>query len=206
VAILAWPESREIFKELTRAAPYAMGMAKVALLGTMGELFGGRIVSGVWRLRGIRIGQRVVVWAVLGAVFTAVFPLFAAGTSALLEMGLLPGAGSAVLAALWTSILMNLLFGFEMMTFHRVTDMLIDRGRFVSRWPLSEVFAELDWRNLLRVPGASLVWFWIPAHTMTFLLPPEFRVICAALLAIALGAILGFARRISMRKAALAEG
>ena len=59
----------------------------------------------------------------------------------------------------------------------------------------------LDWRNLLRVPGLSLIWFWIPAHTGTFLLPPEFRVVCAALLAIALGAILGFAKRVSVARA-----
>lgn len=197
VAVLSIPESREVFKELTRSWPYLMGMAKVGLLGTMGELLGARIVSGRWRLAGIRLGQRILVWAFLGLAFTAVFPLFSNGTRALLEEGLLPGAGSALVTALWTSTLMNLLFGFEMMTFHRVTDMLIERGRLFSAWPLAEVLRELDWRNLLRVPGVSLIWFWIPAHTVTFLLPPEFRVVCAALLAIALGAILGLAKRLA---------
>lgn len=33
----------------------------------------------------------------------------------------------------------------------------------------------------------SLLWFWIPVHTVTFLLPPSFRVLFAAVL----GAILG---------------
>jgi len=37
--------------------------------------------------------------------------------------------------------------------------------------------------------------FWIPAHTITFLLPSEFRVLAAAFLSIALGAILAFAKK-----------
>jgi hypothetical protein len=37
--------------------------------------------------------------------------------------------------------------------------------------------------------------FWIPAHTVTFLLPPEYRVLMAAFLSIALGGILAFAKR-----------
>ncbi len=198
VTILSVAESRELFKELTRSWPFPMGMAKVGLLGTMGEMLGGRIASGTWTIRGIRLGQRVLVWALLGAAFTVVFPLFAAGTGALLAAGLLPGQGSPLLGALWTSVLMNLLFGFEMMTFHRVTDMLIERDQLFGPWPLGQVLQQLDWRNLLRVPGLSLLWFWIPAHTVTFLLPPEFRVVCAALLAIALGCILGLAKRLSL--------
>ena len=35
--------------------------------------------------------------------------------------------------------------------------------------------------------------FWFPAHTITFLLPPDFQVLFAALLGIALGLILAFA-------------
>ena len=47
VAVLSVPESREVFKELTLAYPYTMGFLKIAILGTMGELLGGRIVAGV---------------------------------------------------------------------------------------------------------------------------------------------------------------
>ena len=35
--------------------------------------------------------------------------------------------------------------------------------------------------------------FWIPAHTITFLLPAEYRILVAALLGIVLGVILGIA-------------
>ncbi|MCP4901877.1 MAG: hypothetical protein GY906_33350 [bacterium] len=195
VAVLSVPESREVFREMTRTYPYAMGFLKIALLGTMGELLGGKIVTGAWRLTGIRLHQRVLIWGFLGWVFTAVFPLFSFGVDGLLETGLIPGSGSALAAAFWKSFFMNLIFAFPMMVFHRVTDTLIERGELFSIWPLVEVYNGIDWGNMLRIVGAACVWFWIPAHTVTFLLLPEFRVVSAALLAVVLGAILGFAKK-----------
>jgi hypothetical protein len=39
----------------------------------------------------------------------------------------------------------------------------------------------------------TIPFFWIPAHTITFLLPPELRVLFAAALGIVLGVILALA-------------
>lgn len=128
VAILAIPATRSEFVSLTRQFPYLMGMAKIALLGTMGELLGGKIVTGQWRLSGIRIHQRILVWAFFGIVFTVVFPLFSFGVEGLLHANLLPGKGVSIAEAFYKSFFMNLLFGFPMMVFHRVTDTLIDDG------------------------------------------------------------------------------
>ena len=86
VVVLSIPESREIFKTLTRAYPYTMGFLKIAVLGTMGELLGGRIITGQWRLTGIRLHQRALVWGFLGLIFTAVFPLFSFGVDGLLAV------------------------------------------------------------------------------------------------------------------------
>lgn len=200
VIVMLWiPETREVFKALTRSFPYSMGFAKIALLGTMGELLGGRIVTGRWNLSGIRLYQRVMVWGVFGLVFTVVFPLFSFGVDGLLEVGLLPGAGSTVAAAFWKSFFMNLIFAFPMMVSHRITDTLIEEGKLFKRWPLVEVYTAIDWRNMFHIVGAACLWFWIPAHTVTFMLPPEFRVVCAALLAVVLGAILGFAKKRASR-------
>jgi len=199
VAVLSVPETREVFKAWTASHPYAMGFAKIALLGTMGELLGARIVTGAWRLGGIRIYQRLLVWGFLGIVFTVVFPLFSFGVEGLLAAGLVPGAGSALAAALWKSLFMNLIFAFPMMVFHRITDTLIERGELFSVWPLLEVWRAIDWRSMLHVVGFACLWFWIPAHTLTFTLPAEFRVVSAALLAVVLGGILGFAKKRSVR-------
>lgn len=193
--LLSVPASREVFKALTTAHPYAMGFGKIALLGTMGELLGARIVTGAWRLVGIRLYQRMLVWGFLGVVFTVVFPLFSYGVEGLLASGLVPGANSQLAAAFWKSCFMNVIFAFPMMVFHRITDTLIERRQLFSAWPLLDVWLAIDWRSMLHVVGFACLWFWIPAHTVTFLLPAEFRVVSAALLAVVLGAILGFAKK-----------
>ncbi len=195
VVVLSFPESRVAFAAATVAFPFTMGFFKIGLLGTMGELLGARIALGQWRLSGIRLWQRVLVWGVLGWVFTVVFPLFSFGVDGLLAKGLIPGEGSALAGAFWKSLFMNLIFAFPMMVSHRITDTLIERGQLFSIWPLVEVFTGIDWKNMFRIVGFSCLWFWIPAHTVTFTLPSEFRVVCAALLAVALGCILGLAKK-----------
>lgn len=203
VAVLALPQGREWLSEATRACPYAMGFVKIALLGTMGDLLSGRIVLGRWRFVGIRLWQRVLVWGVFGWAFTLVFPLFSFAVDGLMDAGLLPGKGvggalEKVLTAFFKSTLLNVLFGFGFMVFHRTTDTLIDRGRLFSVWPVVEVFSGMDWRNMFRVVGLAVLWFWIPAQTVTYLLPAEFRIMSAALLAVVLGFILGTAKRMSL--------
>ena len=201
IASLVFEPTRNSVVEATKMYPYLMGFVKFVLLGTMGELLGGRIAMGKWRLTNIRLWQRALVWGIIGILLTVVFPLFSAGVEDLLEKGLLPGAGLPLVHALWKSTLMNLLFGFEMMIFHRFTDTLISKGRLFSMWPIVETYRSIDWNSMFRVVGVALLWFWIPAHTITFMLPPEFRVIAAALLGIALGLILGFAARKSNQPA-----
>ncbi len=200
IAILYFDISREIFVKLTKDYPYLMGIIKIGLLGTMGELFGAKIGTGKWRLGGIRLWQRVIVWAFLGVVFTAVFPLFSFGVDGLLEAKLLPGKSITFLEAFWKSFFMNIIFAFPMMVFHRFTDTLIEKGKLFTVWPVTETFISIDWKNMFRIVGFACIWFWIPAHTITFLLPAEFRVMSAALLAIALGFILGLAKRLSIKK------
>lgn len=199
ITILYLPESREQFVYATNNYPYLMGFIKIGLLGIMGDLLGGKIVNGEWQLIGIRISQRILVWGILGLVFTAVFPLFSYGVIGLLKEGLLPGKDSVFLTAFWKSFFMNIIFAFPMMVFHRFTDNLIDKGQLFTIWPVVDTFIDIDWKNMFRVVGAACIWFWIPAHTITFLLPPAFRVMSAALLAIVLGFILGLAKKMSLQ-------
>jgi len=41
----------------------------------------------------------------------------------------------------------------------------------------------------------SLLWFWLPAHTLTFMLPKPFQIGLAAVWSVVLGLILGFYNR-----------
>jgi hypothetical protein len=195
LAILLIPGTRETFVTTTRVQPHLMGMAKFALLGTMGELLSWKVVSGKWQLRGVHLPQRVLTWAFYGLVFTLALPLFSYGVDGMLAQGLLPGRQIALVVAFWKSFFLQFFFAFLFMSFHRFVDTLIDRGRLFSKWPVVQTYAGIDWRNMLSVVGWSLVWFWLPAQTVNFMLPPEYRVVVAALLAIALGLILGIAKR-----------
>lgn len=194
VVILSLSQTREYFVQYTRSYPYFMGFLKIAILGTMGELLGRKIATGKWKLTEIRLSQRVLVWGFLGLVFTAVFPLFSFGVDGLLKQGLLPG-DSEIFSAFWKSFFMNIIFAFPMMSFHRFTDTLIEKGELFSCWKVVDTFMSIDWKSMFRIVGFACLWFWIPAHTLTFLLPPEFRVVTAALLAVVLGFILGFAKK-----------
>ena len=57
-----------------------------------------------------------------------------------------------------------------------------------------KIISELNWNVQWNfVFKKTIPFFWIPAHTITFILPGEFQVLFAALLGIALGLILSIA-------------
>lgn len=208
VSFLLVDNTREAFVSLTRSYPYIMGFVKVAILATMGELLALRIIRGDWAMP-VGLWQRTVVWGFLGMSFTLTFDVFGAGTAAATAKGLLPafdGTAGKVVTALLTSTLINICFAPVMMAFHRVTDTYIDlsEGRLsaLSGVSLKDVVGRIDWYAFISfVVVKTVPIFWIPAHTVTFLLPPEYRVLNSALLSIALGAILAFAKRGGARPA-----
>ncbi|MBF0406609.1 MAG: hypothetical protein HQM10_04600 [Candidatus Riflebacteria bacterium] len=203
VIALIVPQSRELFVDSTKAYPYIMGFLKVALLATMGELLAGRIVSGSW-VKPVGLIWRSIIWGFFGVAFALVFPLFSAGTQAVIKMKLLPiledGFAEKLSIAFWTSTITNLIFAPTFMAFHRITDTWIEaaEGTFsgIIKTPLSKVTSTIQWSAFIDfVVCRTIPIFWIPAHTVTFLLPPEYRVLSASLLSIALGGILGFAKK-----------
>jgi hypothetical protein len=178
------------FVSATQARPYLMGFLKFALLATLGELLGARIVAGRWvRLNGL--WARGLVWGILGVLIVFAFRFFEAGAVAMLD-----GRGGTLARALLTSVMMNLTFGIVFMAGHRVTDTLIDLRATGSPVSLGAALDRIDWAGFLRfVVGRTIPLFWIPAHTVTFLLPSVYRVLWAAYLSIALGALLAYAKR-----------
>ena len=203
VLLLAVPSSQAWIVETTRAHPYAMGFLKFAILASLGELLAIRVVSGGWKLPA-GPAWRAVVWGLLGAALALLFPVYAAGVPAAMKSGLLPSlpgaSGAKVATAFWTSAVMNLSWGVALMLVHRLTDTWLDlAGGALARVPavgVGAVAAAIDWKGFLGfVLLKTIPFFWIPAHTVTFLLPPELRVLFAAFLSLALGAILAFAKR-----------
>jgi len=196
IAFLLSPTTHKVFVSFTTDYPYIAGFLKFAILATMGDLLAYRIVTSEWKIRkGFLF--RAFIWGFLGMAIVLVFTIFGAGITAAMEKGVLPGAGYTIAFAFFTSAIMNLTFAPTMMGFHRLTDTYADlkfiKGR--KNLKLDQVSDEIDWDNFISfVVLRTIPAFWIPAHTITFLLPPEYRVLMAAFLSIALGAILSFAK------------
>jgi hypothetical protein len=169
----------------------------------MGELLAIRVVTGAWKAPA-GLAYRAVVWGLLGAALALIFPVFSGGIAAASTSGLLPslpGAlGEKVSRAFWVSAVMNLTWAPTLMLAHRLTDTWLDLagGRLseVGSIPVARVAGTIDWNGFIGfVLFRTIPLFWIPAHTFTFLLPPELRILFAAFLSVALGAILAFAKR-----------
>jgi hypothetical protein len=196
VAFMVVPATNEIFNDLTASMPYVMGFVKFAILATMGELMALRIVTGDYK-KPAGLVWRMVIWGLIGMLITLMFNVFAGGVVSAQAKGYLPFEGNSFAFAFFTSTIMNLIFAPTFMAFHKYTDTFLDlkaeRGGKIS---IKDITEAIDWYGFVSfVLMKTIPFFWIPAHTITFLLPGEYRVLVAAFLSIALGAILAFAKR-----------
>ncbi len=196
------------YDRLYSSYPFTGSFIKFAILATTGELIGLRIKTGRYFAAGFGILPRAVVWGVLGLTIQAAFIIFAAGVPVLLEFA---GAGGALASmtgpltlvkagvAFSISLLLNIFYAPVLMTAHKVTDSHIEstggtvRGLF-SKMDISSILKGIDWNTHWGfVLKKTIVFFWIPAQTINFLMPEQFRVLIAAIYGIILGMILAFA-------------
>lgn len=163
--------------------PFQNAMLLFAILGTLGE-----VVAASARKRSFALPctptqllMKALAWALLGIIIKYGFVGMKAFTQGLIDKQWLPGfMAHGVGKAFAVSLFTNLLFGPQMMAFHRIEDNLIlgEKG-----------FAGIEnaWK--------TLIWFWIPAHTLTFSLPPDFQIALAAFWGLVLGVILGLSKK-----------
>lgn len=218
-AFLIVPSTHQLFVSATNSHPYIMGFIKFAILSTMGEFLAARIVFKRWQMvKGML--PKMFIWGLLGVLIVIMFSVYADGVSGAINKGLLwtgglaGGSGMAggflakLLKALYISAIMNLTFAPVFMATHRITDTWID-ARFSGKnggdnagknyvgqkMTIAGAISVIDWSGFLKfVVGKTIPLFWIPAHTITFLLPDTYKVIFAASLSIVLGLILSFAK------------
>lgn len=202
--ILVFPETRTVFNQWTESSPYGMAFIKTAYLATMGEMLVHRLKQGTYSL-GKTMWMKALVWGLLGMLFVFIFHIFASGVMHAQEAGLLPALSGTgfmpkLLTAFLTSLMMNLFFAPTFMFFHRITDGYIDRslGSFkgIFKIKLHDVVKSIDMKRFIDfIVIKTIPFFWLPAHTITFLLPSNYRILMAAYLSIALGIILTFANK-----------
>ena len=202
-AVLIIPATREIFETLSASHPYIMGFVKFALLATSGELIAIKMASGKFAKPSYLIA-RIVIWGIIGIWITYMMKIFFLGSGAMMEAGLLPGGkldtssiGYKLLRAFATAATMNLTFGPTFMAVHKCSDTYLAlRAQKGNGVKLSEVIDAVDWKRFVSFTIFKTVpIFWIPAHTVTFLLPSEYQVMLAALLSVALGVILNLKKK-----------
>lgn len=188
----------------------AMSFLKFGILSTLGEMIGLRICAGVYYRKGFGILPRMIVWGILGMGINMAMIVFSNGTPVFLEYLGLKGAVGAmyeplswekVLVAFSISVCMNTIFAPVFMTLHKITDThIISNGGtlrgFFRPIKMGEIIKNLNWGVQWNfVFKKTIPFFWYPAHTVTFLLPGNVRVLFAALLGVVLGVLLAVAAR-----------
>ncbi len=100
-----------------------------------------------------------------------------------------------MLRAFLISAIMNLTFAPVFMASHRITDLYIDSRYAGKATSVSQIIGTTDWGKFIKdIVVKTIPLFWIPAHTITFMLPGGYKVLFAASLSIVLGLILSFAK------------
>jgi hypothetical protein len=191
------------YEEIVTTYPFLSSFIKFALLATTGEIIAFRIRMKTWPGLDFGVLPKALAWGFLGILILLAFKIFSKGVPQICG-SLLPLTGhrpsDMILTAFYISLFMNVIFAPVMMLLHRIVDIKIEAGRgrllsLASSSPsINDLFNAVSWEKMWGfVYKKTIPFFWIPAHTITFLLPPEWRILFAALLSIALGIILAFA-------------
>ena len=199
----------EAYKNFNAAHPLVMAFFKFGLLATFGEMLGLRIKTGKYNAPGFGLAPRAVVWGLLGMWIALSMSVFKNGIPAFLEQyTIFKGVKEAMYTdfsllklcgAFFISVMMNTSFAPVFMTLHKITDahILQNGGKLTALLkPISvgKIISELNWKVQWGfVFKKTIPLFWIPAHTLTFILPGDFQVLFAAFCSIILGLILSIA-------------
>lgn len=205
----------ELFMSQTVEHPYIMAFVKFFILATLGEMLGLRIKSGVYNYKGFGVAPRSIVWGLFGVWIAIAMKVFAVGTPIVVEGMGVEGLSAAMkggfswiklLGAFSISVMMNSAFAPSFMSMHKVTDTHIinNEGKLkalVTPIKMGEILSSLNWRVQWGfVFKKTIPLFWVPAHTITFMLPSELQVLFAAILSVFLGLFLSIAARLSAEK------
>ncbi len=190
------PITNPIFVDLTTTYPYLMGFLKTMILASMGEILVKRIRTGFY-FKDPGFYLKAIVWGFLGMAFAFVFPLFDGGIKTIFNhQDIVQHAFfNKLIYAFIISLSMNVIFAPTFMMFHRFTDTYIDlaEGKLknIGNVEFNQVIKKIDYQFFFSfVILKTIPLFWIPAHTITFILPATYRVLMASYLSIALGILL----------------
>ncbi len=167
---------------LVKTHPMIMAIAQFAILGTFGE-----VLSKWVSLKKIHLPfsfslilWKMMIWSILAVCIKYAFLGFHGFVDQLVASSYLPAdclINRSFSRALSISFFMNVQFGLLLVILHRVLDNAMPGQK-------------KNWSGLGKAM-LTLLWFWIPAHTVTFMLAKDYQIGLAALWSVALGLILG---------------
>ncbi len=174
------------YVDLVTAHPILTAMFQFALLGTLGDVIAKWIIEkNLSKPFGLAVLlQKFAEWAFLAVLIKYAFVGFNGFIDSLVSHQMLPEL-SLWARAFAVSTAMNLQFGPFLVLLHRLLDNMIAR--------------KSNWANIDK-GFMSLLWFWIPAHTVTFTMAKPYQIGLAAVWSVALGVILGFYNRTSTQQ------
>jgi hypothetical protein len=161
--------------------PIVTAMVQFAILGTFGDIVSKWLIQKKisFPFSPFTLLLKMLEWALLAVCIKYAFTGFQGFVDSLIQHNLLPSLDSLG-RSFAVSVSMNLQFGPFLVIMHRVLDNLIAR--------------ENNWNNIHK-GMLSLLWFWIPAHIITFILPKPYQIGLAAIWSVVLGIILGYYNR-----------
>jgi len=192
-----------------------MSFLKFSVLATLGEVIGLRIRIGHYNTKGFGIIPRAIVWGLLGLSIKLAMTVFSTGMPIFIQyLGIKDAVSSMsgtfsltkIITAFSISVGMNFIFAPVMMTLHKITDthILNNGGTICGLFKpiqFGKIISELNWNVQWNfVFKKTIPFFWVPAHTVTFLLPENIQVLFAALLGVALGIILAVSAQMGNKK------
>ncbi|MBI9040367.1 hypothetical protein [Lutibacter sp.] len=166
------------YVELVKEYPIYSAIVQFAVLGTLGDIFSKWMQKGkvFMPYKVVILVLKMLEWAFLAICIKYAFVGFQGFVDSLISHQLLPGLG-VFGRAFWVSVTMNLQFGLLLVILHRFLDNVIVKQN--------------NWENIDKGMW-SLIWFWIPAHTITFMLDKPYQIGLAAVWSVVLGLILGY--------------
>ncbi len=194
------PSSRLAYNQAYEAMPIILSFVKFALLATFGEMLILRLFRGSYNQTGFGLLPKAMVWGVLGISLYLAFTIFYGGVTWLLFRGGEPESNvMRVVHSFSISFFMNIFYAPVLMTAHHISDRYIANqgGKFpISKFRVMPLLQQIDWEKLWGfVIKKTIPLFWIPIHTITFLLPEQYRILIAAVLSIVLGLFLATTKK-----------
>lgn len=181
--------SLEGYFKMSSRHMYLDGFIKFGVLATMGELLSNRITCGMWKKTKGLI-WRIILWGMFGSIVTLMFTVFSEGVIGAQRKGLLLD-NNKYLTAFFISATMNSTSGPVMMAAQRIGTTYIDLRYNIGSIGLKKTIEAIDWVSFLSFEVfITTPLIWIPANTITFLMPESYRILVAALLSMVLGLIL----------------